>query len=99
MFAPASGTNIVPWVGTTATRQTFPLDEARNVSKVQLDIGPVDRAEEHPHHQGMLLIPGGTFRMGSNRHYPEEAPVHRVNVDSFLIDPTPVTNHQFKDFV
>ena len=24
--------------------------------------------------QDMILIPGGTFRMGSDRHYPEEAP-------------------------
>jgi formylglycine-generating enzyme required for sulfatase activity len=22
-------------------------------------------------HVGMLLIPGGTFRMGSDKHYPE----------------------------
>ena len=48
---------------------------------------------------GMILIPSGTFRMGSDRHYPEEAPVHRVTVDSFWIDRTPVTNRQFKDFV
>jgi hypothetical protein len=37
----------------------------------------------------MVPIPGGTFRMGSDRHYPEEAPVHRVTVDGFLIDRTP----------
>src|SRR5262249_39594709 len=48
---------------------------------------------------GMVAIPGGTFRMGSDKHYPEEAPVHRVTVDPFLIDRTPVTNRQFKDFV
>ncbi len=46
----------------------------------------------------MILIPGGTFRMGSNDHYPEEAPVHRVTVDGFSIDRTPVTNRQFKEF-
>jgi formylglycine-generating enzyme len=49
--------------------------------------------------EGMIRIPGGTFRMGSNSHYPEEAPVHRVTVDGFLIDRTPVTNRQFKEFV
>src|SRR5580704_16403100 len=48
---------------------------------------------------GMVKIPGGTFRMGSDRHYPEEAPVHRVIVDGFDIDVTPVTNGQFKQFV
>jgi formylglycine-generating enzyme required for sulfatase activity len=37
--------------------------------------------------------------MGSNDQYPEEAPVHRVTVDGFLIDRTPVTNRQFKAFV
>jgi formylglycine-generating enzyme len=47
----------------------------------------------------MIRITGGTFRMGSDRHYPEEAPVHRVTVDDFLIDRTPVTNRQFRDFV
>src|SRR3954467_8994863 len=48
---------------------------------------------------GMIWIQGGTFRMGSDRHYPEEAPVHRVTVDDFFIDLTPVTNRQFKEFV
>jgi formylglycine-generating enzyme len=47
----------------------------------------------------MVRIPGGTFRMGSNDHYPEEAPVHRVTVDGFRIDRTPVTNRQFQAFV
>jgi formylglycine-generating enzyme len=47
----------------------------------------------------MIRIPAGSFRMGSDRHYPEEAPVHRVTVDGFWIDPTPVTNAQFRRFV
>ncbi|HEV7317188.1 MAG TPA: formylglycine-generating enzyme family protein [Ensifer sp.] len=48
---------------------------------------------------GMIHIPGGTFRMGSDHHYPEEAPSHRVTVDGFWIDSTPVTNAQFRAFV
>jgi formylglycine-generating enzyme required for sulfatase activity len=47
----------------------------------------------------MVWIPGGTFQMGSDRHYPEEAPVHRVTVDGFWIDRTPTTNALFKQFV
>jgi len=49
--------------------------------------------------EGMIQIPGGTFRMGSDMHYPEEAPVHRVTVDAFWIDRTPVTNREFRKFV
>lgn len=37
--------------------------------------------------------------MGSDRHYPEEAPVRTVAVDPFAIDPTPVTNADFAVFV
>lgn len=48
---------------------------------------------------GMIWIAGGVFRMGSDRHYPEEAPVHRVAVDGFWIDRHPVTNAQFRKFV
>lgn len=50
-------------------------------------------------HDGMVRVPGGTFRMGSDRHYPEEAPSHRVAVDEFWIDTTPVTNAAFAAFV
>ncbi|MFK8252110.1 formylglycine-generating enzyme family protein [Ancylobacter terrae] len=47
----------------------------------------------------MVFIPGGTFEMGSDRHYPEEAPAHTVIVDGFLMDRTPVTNREFARFV
>jgi formylglycine-generating enzyme len=49
--------------------------------------------------RNMVWIPGGTFRMGSDRHYAEEAPAHRVRVDGFWIDRTPVTNRLFSVFV
>lgn len=47
----------------------------------------------------MVWIPGGTFRMGSDRHYSEERPAHRVSVDGFWIDRYAVTNEQFARFV
>ena len=47
----------------------------------------------------MVWIEGGAFRMGSDHHYPEERPSHRVKVDGFFIDATPVTNAQFRAFV
>jgi formylglycine-generating enzyme len=47
----------------------------------------------------MVFVPGGSFRMGSDRHYSEESPAHQVSVDGFWIDRTPVTNRQFKQFV
>jgi formylglycine-generating enzyme required for sulfatase activity len=47
----------------------------------------------------MVWIPSGTFRMGSDKHYQEEAPSHRVSVAGFWIDCAPVTNKQFRKFV
>jgi formylglycine-generating enzyme len=47
----------------------------------------------------MIWIPGGTFRMGSEKHYAEEAPVHSAGINGFWIERTPVTNRQFKEFV
>jgi formylglycine-generating enzyme required for sulfatase activity len=47
----------------------------------------------------MVWIPGGTFRMGSDKHYPEERPSHPVTVDGFWMDRFPVTNTRFAKFV
>ena len=41
----------------------------------------------------------GTFAMGSVAFYPEERPVHRVSVDGFWMDETPVTAADFRQFV
>ncbi len=47
----------------------------------------------------MIRIEGGEFRMGSEDFYPEERPVRRVRVEAFEIDPYPVTNEEFAQFV
>jgi sulfatase modifying factor 1 len=47
----------------------------------------------------MAWIPGGAFQMGSDRHYPEEAPVHTATVAAFWMDAHTVTNRAFQEFV
>lgn len=56
---------------------------------------PRDQTDAAP----MVFVPGGTYTMGSDRHYPEERPAHPVSVDGFWIDHHPVTNAQFAAFV
>jgi len=46
-----------------------------------------------------VLVPGGPFRMGSDRLYPEEAPVRTVEVVDLEVDEHPVTNAAFRRFV
>jgi formylglycine-generating enzyme required for sulfatase activity len=48
---------------------------------------------------GMRWLAGGTFRMGADRAYPEEAPVHKVTIGGFRIDEYAVTNRDFAVFV
>jgi formylglycine-generating enzyme required for sulfatase activity len=47
----------------------------------------------------LVWVPGGAFMMGSDRHYPEEGPAHKVHVDGFWMDRYEVTNHRFAEFV
>lgn len=47
----------------------------------------------------MRWIPGGTFAMGSEGHYPEEAPVREETVGGFWLDEHPVSNLEFTRFV
>jgi len=47
----------------------------------------------------MIALPGGRYAMGSADFYPEEGPVHTVEVAAFELDRGPVTNRQFAAFV
>jgi formylglycine-generating enzyme len=49
--------------------------------------------------EDMVELAGGSFRMGSERFYPEERPVRTVKVGRFRIDRRPVTVGQFERFV
>ena len=50
---------------------------------------------EDPIPEGMVLIPAGSFEMGSD----SQQPVHTVHLDAFYMDIYEVTNAQFKAFV
>src|SRR5262249_23212132 len=62
-----------------------------------------------PAPKGMVWVPGGEFSMGAimagqgDGEMPmasnDAGPVHRVRVDGFWMDATPVTNEQFEKFV
>ena len=58
--------------------------------------------------KSMVLVPGGSFTMGTDalqltgqpvRSGAEESPPHRVILESFYMDETEVTNAQFKTFI
>jgi formylglycine-generating enzyme required for sulfatase activity len=50
-------------------------------------------------HPGMVWVPGGSFTMGSDHAFPEEAPAVAAAVTGFWMDQTEVTNAQFAQFV
>lgn len=45
----------------------------------------------------MVVIPAGSFRMGSEHGREEERPVHQVSLDSFLMDKYPVRQAEFEE--
>ena len=55
---------------------------------LQPDILRANRESRDDRTIDMVWVPGGTFQMGSDKHYPEEAPAHRVTVDGFWMDAT-----------
>jgi sulfatase modifying factor 1 len=67
-------------------------NEIRNISHQQ--IKSLDPPGEVPH-PDMPWIPGGTFCMGSEDFYPDEAPIHTVRVDDFQMDRKQITNTKF----
>lgn len=87
--------------GPARCAQPFDHQHRANVMPVrhQPAIGPQERPPGRPPARDMVWIPAGTFRMGSDLHYPEEAPAHMADVNGFWMDRMPVTNRQFQRFV
>jgi sulfatase modifying factor 1 len=66
---------------------------------IDLAMAPRTLPPGPPPYPGMEWVPGGTFRMGADGFFPEEAPVHPVAVAGFWMDRHPVTNAAFARFV
>ena len=59
---------------------------------------PSNRTNEAP--SGMVWIPSGSFRMGSDiPAFADAQPLHRVDLDGFWLDATPITNSDYEKFV
>jgi formylglycine-generating enzyme required for sulfatase activity len=54
---------------------------------------------DSPCPEGMVLIPGGTFGIGSDTYYPAEASAADVTVDRFCLDHHEITNAEYRQFV
>ena len=65
------------------------------------DVDLLYTVEAVPLSKGMVLIPAGTFEMGSPHITARaaEGPAHTVHLDAFSMDKYPVTNAEFKVFV
>ena len=74
-----------------------PAENRSSAQNSEISEQPVAPAK--PPFENMVWIPGGTFMMGSDKHYPEEAPAHEVTVDGFWMDTHTVTNEEFRKFV
>ncbi len=86
----------------SGTTCCMPTSSSRFATNVDSSATFIDSDTASVHYEGMALIPGGTFNMGARENRfsrPDEFPVHKVKVDSFLMDIHPVTNSQFRAFI
>jgi formylglycine-generating enzyme required for sulfatase activity len=57
------------------------------------------KTEKSSTYKGMVLIPAGSFQMGSNKGEFDEKPAHTVHLSSFYMDKYEVTNGEYKKCV
>jgi formylglycine-generating enzyme required for sulfatase activity len=81
-----------------AAQQERPLPVLGDVERCRVYSGVPEDFARDPH-AGMVYVKGGKFVQGSDRGYADERPPRSVEVPSFWIDRTEVTNAQFSAFV
>lgn len=85
-------------VSTIPDRFNGSLTHSENHSDINID----SLKKANPSLEKMVFIPGGVFNMGARDAQfarEDEYPVHPVKVNSFFMDPHPVTNAQFQQFI
>jgi formylglycine-generating enzyme required for sulfatase activity len=80
----------LPWIGSPAARQ-----RARGAAAASVQPEVIRTKTGIP----MVLIPAGSFDMGSKRGRAGESPVHRVRVDAFYIDQFEVTQQRYGELI
>lgn len=84
--------------GRNGAQQRFPMGSLLHFAFVFAWLACSEEDVAQPP-EGMVLIPAGTFQMGSTIGDVDEAPVHTVELDAFYIDQHEVTNAEYQVFV
>ena len=92
----AVGGALVAWLAHRATQFGLPGVPTEATAAPARDCGAPAGDATHP---GMVFVPEGDFRFGSDAAFPEEGPSAAAHVAGFWMDQTEVTNAQFAEFV
>ncbi len=82
-----------------AKRRMIDSNESHQANESVHEVAPTALAADPLCIQIWCGFPAERFSWDSDRHYPEEAPVHKVRVDGFWMDRCTVTNREFERFV
>ncbi len=75
-----------------------PRPQARPLAEASPSSVPM-QPEILPAPEGMVKVPGGVFRMGTDEGDSFESPAHEVTIAPFFMDRTEVTNAQYAEFL
>jgi len=76
-----------------------PDDAAPTATSSTLPLTPLPTEITDSKGVTMRLVPAGEFTMGSDNHWDNEKPAHKVSLDDFYMDVYEVTNALYKDCV
>lgn len=81
---------------TATTVPAEPTETAVSEPTATTEPSPTPEPTQIPVPEGMMLIPGGSFLMGSETGEPNERPEHSVTLDPYFIDIFEVSNEAYQ---